>query len=491
MTEVGQDSMMKPGDVMIDEITLRSYTGFTMSLKGLFQNFVIFEDLFSNYMSGSITLINSFNMVKNFPIIGAETLTIIYRTPMIGSKPVKLTFRTYKISVLSETSQETTQMVRVEFVSHQAIKSMQKKVSKSFVNMKVSDMVKNIFNEYLAKDNGENNGYMNAALRGGGVGAAVGTFAFPIVGTTVGAAVGAATGLVKEFLDEDKIPIATTFETYDTRSYVIPFWNPLFAINWLAHRARARINTRMCDYVLFENSGGHHFVPISWLKTRPPIATYTNYPDGFRSDSSTRMMESELRNVLQVVIEDMTDKIKQQTLGMLASSMMTHDMTTKTWNTTQFRYDTSFNNDGAHLERHPLVPAEKVDYTNSVESHIRFYPKSTYTMSGLVRVSDPEEMVLVRQSLLNQINSINLIVDCYGDTNIRVGDVIEYIPISKESTKGQDNFEDDYLKGKYLVSTLKHVVTDRHHRMTMTLSRDSFAEPIADYKKAELSMEQS
>lgn len=489
MTEVGQDSMMKPGDVIIDEITLRSYTGFTMNLKGLFQNFVVYEDLFSNYMSGSITLINSFNMVKNFPIIGAETLTIIYRTPMINSRPVKLTFRTYKISVLSETSQEATQMVRIEFVSHQAIKSMQKKVSKSFVNMKVSDMVRNIFNEYLAKDNGENNGYMAAALRGGGVGAGVGSLAFPIVGTTVGGAIGALTGVVKELLDEDTIPIATSFETYDTRSYVIPFWNPLYAINWLAHRARAKVNTRMCDYVLFENSGGHHFVPISWLKTQSPIATYTNYPDGFRSESSSRMMESELRNVHQAIIEDMTDKIKQQAMGMLASSIMTHDLTTKTWNTTQFRYDTSFETDGAHLEKYPLVPSEKIDYTNSVESHIRFYPKSTYTMAGLVQVNEPEETVLVRQSLLNQINSINLIVDCYGDTNIRVGDVIEYIPISKESTKGQDVFEDDYLKGRYLVTTIKHVVTDREHRMTMTISRDSFAEPLADYKKAELSME--
>ena len=112
-------------------------------------------------------------------------------------------------------------------------------------------------------------------------------------------------------------------------------------------------------------------------------------------------------------------------------------------------------------------------------------------MSGLVNVNEPEETVLVRQSLLNQINSINLIVDCYGDTNIRVGDVIEYVPISKESTKDQDVFEDDYLKGRYLVTTIKHVVTDREHRMTMTISRDSFAEPLADYKKAELSMEQS
>ena len=203
------------------------------------------------------------------------------------------------------------------------------------------------------------------------------------------------------------------------------------------------------------------------------------------------MLESELRNIHSLIVEDMTDKIKQQNLGMLASAVMTHDMTTKTWGTTQFKYDKSFMNDAAHLEKNPLVPMEKIDYTDAVESHIRFYPKSSYSMAGLIQVHDPDETVLIRQSLLNQLNSINLIISCYGDTNVKVGQVIDFKTISKEATKKQDNYEDDYLKGRYLVTTIKHMVTDREHTMTMTLSRDSFAEPIADYKKADLALETS
>ena len=492
MTEVSSDTMVKPGDVVIDEITLKSYTGFTMSLKGIFQNFIVYEDIFSNCMSGSITLIDSMNLVKNFPIIGAETLTIIYRTPMGGSQPVKMVFRTYKISVLTETAQESTQMVRVEFVAQQAIKSMQTKVSKSYRNMPVSKMVKNIFDEYLAVDNGENNGLISAAAGGAAAGGLIGSMIpMPIAGGIAGAIVGGAVGLVREALDDDKIHLKTITETFDNRSYVIPYWSPLYAINWLAHLARAKTDTSMCDYVLFQNSDGHHFVPLSGLKTADAAFTYTNYPDGFRSDDGARMLESELRNIHSLIVEDMTDKIKQQNLGMLASAIMTHDMTTKTWSTSQFKYDKSFMNDAAHLEKNPLIPMQKIDYTDSVESHIRFYPNSSYSMTGLVQVQDPDETVLLRQSLLNQMNSINLIVSCYGDTNVKVGQVINFRTIAKEATKKQDNYEDDYLKGRYLVTTVKHLVTDREHTMTMTLSRDSFAEPIADYKKAELNLEPS
>jgi len=492
VTDVSSDTMVKPGDVVIDEITLKSYTGFTMSLKGIFQNFIVYEDIFSNCMSGSITLIDSMNIVKNFPIIGAETLTIIYRTPMGGGQPVKLVFRTYKISVLTETAQESAQMVRIEFVATQAIKSMQSKVSKSYRNMPVSKMVTNIFDEYLAVDNGENNGLISAAAGGAAAGGLIGSMIpLPIAGGVAGAIVGGAVGLVREALDDDKIHLKTVTETFDTRSYVIPYWSPLYAINWLAHRARAKADTSMCDYVLFQNSDGHHFVPLSGLKTADVAFTYTNYPDGFRSEDGSRMLESELRNIHSLVVEDMTDKIKQQNLGMLASAIMTHDMTTKTWSTSQFKYDKSFMNDAAHLEKNPLIPMQKIDYTDSVESHIRFYPKSSYSMAGLAQVHDPDETVLLRQSLLNQLNSINLIVSCYGDTNVKAGQVINFRTIAKEATKNQDNYEDDYLKGRYLVTTVKHLVTDREHTMTMTLSRDSFAEPIADYKKAELNLETS
>ena len=212
MTEASSESIIKPGDVVIDEITLRSYTGFTMNLKGIFQNFILYEDIFSNYMSGSITIIDSLNLAKNFPIIGAETLTISYKTPTVDGKMVRLVFRTYKISVLTETAQEAAQMVRIEFVSHHAIKSMQTKISKSYMNMSVSSMVSSIFDEYLAIENGENNGLLNAALDGAVNGAITGSL-LGLPGAIWGAGIGATIGAVKEATDDDKIHLASVTET--------------------------------------------------------------------------------------------------------------------------------------------------------------------------------------------------------------------------------------------------------------------------------------
>lgn len=480
------NQLLKPGDVVIDEIELESYTGFKTSLKGIFQNFTLYEDIYSNCMSGSITLIDSMNLVRHFPIIGAETLTITYKTPFGDAETISLKFRTYKISVYVETSQEATQMVRIEFISPAAIKSMQSKVSKSYRNMPVSNIVKEIYLEYLAID--RNKGILEKSVKGAIAGAAMGTafVPIPVVGTAIGAVAGATLGALSADSSDPRIPLSTLETTYDNRSYVIPYWNPLYAINWLAHRARSKTNTTYCDYVFFENSSGFHFVSLSHLKKQAPAFTYTNYPAGFRSEDGNRMMNSELRNIFSMVVEDITDKIKQQNLGTFASTILTHDLTTKTYTNYQFDYDSKYDTVGSHVEDNRLIPDRKTDYSKAMLSTLKFYPNNTYTMDGLEKTADPEETILYRQSLLTQMDSINLILECHGDANVKVGQVINFETFGRESTKKSDKFEDDYLKGRYLVTAIRHIVTDRNHRMTMTLSRDSFAEAVSDYKKEEL-----
>ena len=479
------NSPLKPGDVVIDEIELESYTGFRTSLKGIFENFIIYEDIYSNCMSGSITLIDSMNLVRHFPIIGAETLTITYKTPFGGAEPVTLKFRTYKISVYVETAQEATQMVRIEFISPAAIKSMQTKISKSYRNMPVSDMVNEIYREYLALDKDKN--ILGGAAKGAAYGAAIGSMVpIPIIGTVAGGAVGALSGLASALNQDPKIPLFTLQPTFDNRTYVIPYWNPLYTINWLAHRARAKENQTYCDYVFFENSDGFHFVSLSQLKKQEADVTFTNYPAGFRDERGDRMFNAEWRNVFSMTVEDITDKIKQQNLATFGSTILTHDLTTKSFNTFKFDYDSKFAEVGSHIESNPLIPKGKTDYSKATLSSLKYYPSTTYTMEGLDRIVDPEDTILYRQSLLTQMDSVNVILECHGDTQVKVGDVIELITIGKESTKGSDKFDDDYLKGKYLVTAIRHVVTDRNHRMTLTVSRDSFGEPVADFKKPTL-----
>lgn len=480
-------TMEKPGDVIIDSIILKSYNGFEMDIRGLFVSITLHEDIFANYMTGSILIMDSLNLAKNFPVIGCETISIKYRTPNYEDggddhQLVSLNFRTYKVSVYSEMQQESGTILRLEFMSEQGIKSLQTKVSRAYPNMTISDMVISIFDDYLASDNSDQSN-MNSGS---------GLSPFP-KGSTIPENV-----IAKDYAyvsRNNKIPMRRVIPTFDIRSYVIPYWTPLYTINWLCHRSRNILDPTICDYVFFENSGGFHFAPITTLKQSHKLSggkhhTYTNYPPGFRSENSERMIVSEMRNVLGTKMQDYSDRAKQQVLGMFGSSMWTHDMTTKRWVCDVFSYDDAFDKNKA-IESYPLIPKDKNNYSSANHSHIKFYPNSSFISGNSISNHDPNEIILTRQSMVNQINSINLVIDAWGDSNVKVGDTIKYVPITKEFNRKNDKWEDDYLKGFYLVTAIKHVITDKEHTMTMTVSRDSHGEPFADAKKMKLQLEGS
>lgn len=479
--------MQKPGDVIIESLILKSYNGFEMDMKGLYSSITIYEDIYANCMSGYIIIIDSMNLAKNFPIIGDEMLVMSYRTPEFGDglaehKSVTLQFKTYKVSVYSpETGRENTEYIRLEFMSPQGIKSMRTKVSKSYKDITVSDMVRSIYDEYLASDNKD----YSSVWAGAAKGALAGTAIFPTVGTVVGAASGAAYAYYNR---QEKIPLKTLEETFDKRTYIIPYWNPFYAINWLSHRSRSKGNPNMCDYVFYENADGFHFVPLSKLKGEFRTFAYSNMSPGYRSATGERMIATEMRNFLSVRVENPMDNVKMQMLGMYSSSVMTFDSTTKKWKRTFYEYDENYNQT-PHLNVNPLISFGKSSYTNAPASHFKFYPDSSFVFKNAASANDPDEIVLLRQSLLNQTNSINLVAEAYGDSNIRAGQVIRYNAISKDFNKNSNSFEDDYLKGNYLVTAVRHDISNLEHKMVITMSKDSYTEPLADKKKAELKME--
>jgi hypothetical protein len=94
---------------------------------------------------------------------------------------------------------------------------------------------------------------------------------------------------------------------------------------------------------------------------------------------------------------------------------------------------------------------------------------------------------LNRQSLLNQMNAMTMTIDVYGDTTLRVGNMLDLEFFSQEYTKGKDDFLDPYLSGRYMITAIMHNVTEGVHTMRVTLARDSYGEPLPDKKAKNLS----
>lgn len=59
-------------------ITIVSKGGETLDLTSVFTKFEIYEDMFSHYLRGILTIRDTSDMMKNFPVIGGEVVTIAF-----------------------------------------------------------------------------------------------------------------------------------------------------------------------------------------------------------------------------------------------------------------------------------------------------------------------------------------------------------------------------------------------------------------------------
>ena len=140
----------------INNLTLVSYAnGKEMNITKMWDDIEIFEDMYTNCLSGNITLIDSLNLIYHFSICGREKLIITFKTPyfdtLYGDTAITRTFRVYKISERAPTENDKAIRYILHFVSEEFVKSQQVKISKSYSG-RVDEMVKKVYDEYLKID---------------------------------------------------------------------------------------------------------------------------------------------------------------------------------------------------------------------------------------------------------------------------------------------------------------------------------------------------
>lgn len=441
---VPTDKWAKPGDIVIDSIELTSCSGFTMNIKEQLASIVIYEDLFCNSLSGFITMVDTLNLSKHMPIIGNESLKVVFTTPGIENqarKKITLLFKVYKVSSREKVGGTQNQMmVSLEFVSEEFFFNSGTKITKAYTNQPYSDMVQSIFDDYILPNN-----QLNSSSK-----------------------------------TESGLSKLVQFSTYGVKSIVIPNWSPFYAINFLANRSIYAGNVEMCDYVFFQNlEGKYFFIPISYLKSLPTCASYKHVP----ADHSVGKLMAD--NAKSVVITNFGDKLRDFSTGTYGSLLTMFDTTYKKVEYDIYSYRQKFK-DQIHVSKHPTIPSRNENFSEKIAAHRKFLPKHSYKYDDILDNDSYLDYSLKRHSLMNQIGSIGLEIDVPGDSRRRVGDVVEIEITSQEDTAKKTEWRDVYLSGRYLVTRIAHHIGRNEYNMVMSLTKDSFDEPIPDYKTSTL-----
>ena len=428
-------------DIKIDNLSIKAANA-EFDIQPFLIELNIEENIFKTSLTGSIVLSDSYNIPEKFPLVGEETVDINITLSGIDSKDsdLHLIVNPPRMHINSITGRYFTgktpkaQMFTLELVSEQYMSNIHSKVSKSYNNVSISDIVSDIYSKYLG--------------------------------------------------NPDKL----SFEKTDRiESCVIPNLHPLEAIKWVTKRAVQEDGAGV-NYLFFESLSGVYFVSINKMAEEKPQFTYKYIPRISDHTGVEALSKGEFR-ISELYFMSQFDKASNSINGLYASKLITHDIVRK--KITQYDFNgyndfVSLNHFGtfpviassemeiksADLPRVTYAPPEddnnfpvttEKDLSDMTDSHVEFYPKHKQLYSrntGDEYDNKVETWKLQRTSQIKSFDNITLIIESSGNPFLRVGHTVNIelpSPESTDSDKSSDNIYDKHLSGTYLVTSIKHV----------------------------------
>ena len=282
-TNNSPDQLKFAGDVNIQDLTILSLiSNKSFNVAGQVAGIHIFEDMFSPFITGSITFMESLDFGANFPFVGEEVIDLKLFTPTLDeSKPktgvIQGRFYIYKMADREEVAERST-VYQLHFIAIEAIADINTKISKGYDGL-ISDIAKTLIKgeDELSSD--------------------------------------------KEFLIE---------ETSNKIKFVSNFWSPVRNINYLLKHAQ---NTgKSPTYVFYESRYGYNFVSLDKLNSQEPIQYFLNNDsqDSISSSGgSKRNFENDYRRISEMNIPVTHDYMDRVTHGAYGSTILFMDLAKK------------------------------------------------------------------------------------------------------------------------------------------------------------------
>jgi hypothetical protein len=411
------------GDISIDKVSIQSVDGTEFSLINQIVAIQIYEDLYSPFMTGSIIIKDSMDLINTVPLIGQELLNIDISTPSLKEKGGRINSQFFMYRIKNrEYLGDKTVTYEMDFISKEAIVDSNTKLSRRYKG-KISDIVASIVSDQEVQ------------------------------------------------FDNSKRVIIE--ETYNDTIYISNYWSPIKNMNYLAEQA---INKEKSpSYVFFENRDGFNFVTLNSLVTSPIVVQEFNYNSFSRQITKTnalRAVEMDFKRIHTISVRDGVNTLNRIHDGFMGCLLMTTDITTKTYNEKYYNALMGFSG-AKHLNQYPLVSYK---FPISPGAKIIVEPKAAQTFIGY---QDATNTDILQQRLyeMHEKNDFILNIVVAGRLDYTVGqlvtiDTVKVRPIKK--SESNDEIQDKIYSGKYLITAINHYITRKSHECNIEIAKDSY-----------------
>jgi hypothetical protein len=439
------DGLFYSQDVSIKTCKIVGSSGAPIDIRNIVVEFNYFEDIFSNFVNGGLVINDSIGIIQMFQFQGQEVLLLSIDKPGLD-KPLTKSLRIYKVSGRTQTKTSNENFV-LHFCSEEAMLNEQYKISKSYSNTKIIDIVKDILKNDLHVDD-------------------------------------------KLFTNYD--------ETTGMRSLVVPNLKPLQAINWLTTFAQADQDKNAgAFYLFYEDKTGFNFKSVLNLYKDPIFRKYQYEEKNLKKDLVPDLTK-EFVNVISFESVGSFDSVSAVKSGALASKTITIDPLRLKFGESNYDYtkyienvqsldkgnipDSATNRRGESLSQ--TAGAVKFVVSTAGQS------ENKYIKDKEIQVNEhrPEETTSIRsaQMALMWSNRIKLVVA--GDVEMTIGKIVEFDKpeISYNNPNSKEKKSDPFYSGRYLVTAVRHILNQENRFLTvLELCKDSYPNKFKDFNNTD------
>lgn len=438
-----------PQDFVIDSCVIVTALGQPYDFSKMAVEINYYEDIYSGAITGNIILNDSNSFLNRLGFSGNDYLILSFGKPGLDTRKISKVFRVYSVSGRTITKDQNENYI-LNFCSEEVVLSEQYKISKSYKNKKVSDIVKDILQNQLS-------------VR------------------------------TEKIFDVE--------ETKGVRDLVIPNLKPFEALNWLATQAISNTpKTEGSPYMFFENRNGYNFKSLQTMYGGKLYNSYKYEPKNTTMPDDRRVqdMGAELLNVIAYEHLSNFDSINSINTGAFANRLIAIDPIRQTYSVNDFDYvNYAVNTEpySTRLNSGFLITNAKNRKGDTANSTYNAVLKTVTTNTGqstfseYIKTHQPdvkdifiEKRIPYRVAQVAQLNTVRLKLSIPGDPLMTVGNVIEfYLPEQRYMEDG-GRLWDIYYSGRFLVTAVKHTLTQENQYITtLEISKESLRAPYYSF----------
>lgn len=427
----------------LDSIFIMAPAITALDLKSYLIELNYFEDIFSSTISGQIVLSDGVGVLNFASLNGNEYIKLVFNKGHGSNQIINRTFRIFSITNRIIDVSNATENYTIEFCSDELFISEQYRVSKSYKSKKITEIIDDIMKNFLK---------------------------------------------VRKNVD-----LEDTNGVYD---FVLPNKKLFETVSWLTTYALPASKNPGADMVFFENNNGYYLRSLQTLYSQEPLLTLYYNPKNLNSGLNT----FDFFNIMKLEFLDYFDTLGATSNGTFANRVITFDPLTRQKRVTDFNYKDYFTS-SKKLNNGAVVNNNKNRWNKSIyESPPKNVDAGTLRLSISnsdqtkynSRIKDNPDYVskdfFVEKFLPNRVgqialsNYMRLRVTIPGCPSIIAGTTVELKnnAIAPMNDRDGGRQEDFYVGGKYLVASVRHIISKESHITVAELIKDSVTSPFVD-----------